>query len=84
MVNQLKSPISVLSKLEQNFNDTLHHLLTSADLAQWADTQQWILLEGQFRDDQSSTAQFLREILTDINLQWECLIGQHHEKQLPP
>jgi hypothetical protein len=83
MVNQLKSPTSVLTKLEQNLKDTLHHLLTSADLAQWTDTQQWIFLEGQFRDDRSSTAQVLRELLTDISLQWECLIGQQHEKQLP-
>ncbi|MDJ0899622.1 MAG: hypothetical protein QNJ55_12500 [Xenococcus sp. MO_188.B8] len=82
MVNQIKSTISILTKLEQNLKDTLHHLITSADLAQWADTQQWILLEGEFRDDQSSTAQLLREILIDINLQWECLIGQHHENQL--
>ena len=84
MVNQIKSPISILIKLEQNLRNTLHHLLNSADLAQWADTQQWLLLEGEFRDDQSSTAQLLRELLSDINLQWECLVGQHHEKQLPP
>ncbi|MEM9272153.1 MAG: toll/interleukin-1 receptor domain-containing protein [Cyanobacteria bacterium P01_F01_bin.143] len=83
MVNQIKSPISILTNLEQNLKDTLHHILTSADFAQWADTQQWLFLEGEFRNDQSSTAQFLRELFTDINLQWECLIGQHHEKQLP-
>jgi hypothetical protein len=73
----------MLTKLEQNLKDTLHHHLTSADLAQWADTQQWILLEGQLRGDRSSIAEFLRELLTDISLQWECLIGQQHEKHLP-
>lgn len=84
MVNQIKLPISILTKLEQNLQDTLHYFLPSADLTKWTDTQQWLLLEGEFRDDQSSTAQLLRELITDINLQWECLIGQHYEKQLAP
>ena len=80
MVNQPISPTTVLTQLERNLNHILHNPLTSPDLAQWAETQQLILLEGDLRDDFSTTVQFLRDVLADITVQWECLISQDHEQ----
>ncbi|HHP7243670.1 MAG TPA: hypothetical protein ACFE0H_03185 [Elainellaceae cyanobacterium] len=36
-------------------------------------------MEGQFRDDDSPQTARLREILSDIVMQWECLLGNQYE-----
>ncbi len=67
------------ASLVQHLHQLGNHQLTSQALVQWAETQHWQLIEGAYKTDRTPVAQILREILSDILLQWECLQAYHHE-----
>jgi hypothetical protein len=62
-------------RLEQ----TANHTLSSQSLVEWSEVQHWSLIEGKLQADNSLEAEILREILSDLVLQWEILLGNSHE-----
>lgn len=76
---RLVIPQHLPQTLAQHLHQLANHQITSQTLVQWAETQQWQLLEGAYKIDQTLAAQVLREILSDILLQWECLQAHHHD-----
>ncbi|MEG3893791.1 hypothetical protein QT973_25710 [Microcoleus sp. Z1_A1] len=54
--------------------------LTSKSMATWSDEKYWFLMEGGGKDDETTEADFLRDILSDVTAQWECLISNIHEE----
>jgi hypothetical protein len=58
----------VISSLQQ----LLDRQIATYRLVQLAEQYQWELLEGQYKNDRSSNALHLRQILSDITAQWEC------------
>ncbi|WP_448570210.1 hypothetical protein [Trichothermofontia sp.] len=76
---RLTPTASLQSSLVQHLQQVITHQLTSQTLVQWAETLHWQLLEGAHKTDQTPATQALREILSDILLQWECLQAHHHE-----
>jgi hypothetical protein len=76
--------ITPLSKSTiQQMGTSLHQLadrtLTSQQFVAIAESLYWSLIEGEYRTDDSPQASQLRETLTDITTQWECLLGNWHD-----
>jgi|GEM_PF-701159 len=76
---RLTPAATLQSSLVQHLQQVINHQLTSQTLVQWAETLHWQLLEGTDKTDQTPATQALREILSDILMQWECLQAHHHE-----
>ena len=65
----------IFIELQHKLQQTANNSLSCKDLVNWVDDQHWELIEGSLKYDYSQLADFLREILDDINAQWECLIA---------
>jgi len=61
----------------------LNHQITSRQLIQIAETLHESLLEGEYRNERAIAFLQLRDILSDITAQWECLLGNLHHEQAP-
>ncbi|NJN57396.1 MAG: hypothetical protein HC879_07770 [Leptolyngbyaceae cyanobacterium SL_5_9] len=69
----------LLQDLNVCLEQTANHTLSSQSLVEWSEVQHWSLTEGKFQADNSLEAEILREILSDLVLQWEILLGNSHE-----
>lgn len=65
--------------LNAHLEQTANHTLSNQSLVEWSEAQHWSLIEGTLQADNSPEAKVLREILSDIVLQWEILLGSSHE-----
>jgi hypothetical protein len=65
--------------LNVRLEQTANHTLSSQSLVEWSEVQHWSLAEGTLQADYSPKAKVLREILSDIVLQWEILLGNSRE-----
>ncbi len=72
-------PLQLQQTLVQQLEQLAQHQLASPIFVQWVEAQHWQLLEGVYKSDQTPVAQNLREILSDILLQWDCLHAHQHE-----
>ena len=81
--HRLVTPQHLPQTLAQHLYQLSNHQITSQTLVQWVETQQWQLLEGAYKTDQTPAVRVLREILSDILLQWECLQAHHHDTAQP-
>jgi phage-related protein len=67
-----------LQELKYRLAQVADRSSSGQDLVDWSDERHWDLLEGSEADDETAEADFLREILYDITMQWECLVANVH------
>ncbi len=70
---------SVIQSTVNSLRQLSDRTLTSQQFVAMAERLYWSFLEGEYRNDDSSPANQLREILADITTQWECLLSSQHE-----
>lgn len=77
----LITPISnsVIQRTVNSLRQLSDRTLTSQQFVAIAEGLYWLLLEGEFRNDDSAQANQLREVLADITAQWEILLGNQHQ-----
>jgi hypothetical protein len=78
-----RSPIPVQQSIAA-LQQYLDHQLISRQLIQLTEPILESLLEGEYRHEQTIAFSQLREILSDILLQWECLLGNLHQNSVEP
>lgn len=66
---------SILLELESKLRRALSDENSHGDVAGWASERSWELLEGELKDAEGPAARFLRDLLDDIEAQWEILIS---------
>ena len=69
----------ILKQLDLLLNQVGLNKIVSVSLAKWASGQYWLLMEGELAEEKSTEANFLRDILDDIQGQWECLCANNED-----
>ncbi|MEG3437921.1 hypothetical protein V0288_12405 [Pannus brasiliensis CCIBt3594] len=66
---------NTLRELKNRLERLADRASDSKAVVDWSDEQHWELLEGVEAENTTEEADFLRELLYDIGLQWECLVA---------
>ena len=72
----------ILREFKERLALFANHTLTSKALAEWSDEQYWYLMEGSGKNDETRSANFLREVLYDVAAQWECLVANFQSTKI--
>jgi hypothetical protein len=81
MVNIRQQVLAPAEQCAVALEQYLNHQLGSLQLIQITENLLYSLLEGEYRNEQAIDFIQLREILSDITTQWECLLGNLHDQQ---
>jgi hypothetical protein len=71
---------TLVSTIASSLQECLNHQIGSQQLVEIAEDLQWALLEGEHRNDRAPATEELRSLLADITAQWECLLGELHDR----